>query len=198
MLAALRSAFVSHLDTARLAVPLLPRRTGLIVEITEGDTLLHGGMSVIGTLVKTMQKVAAYVLAEELRKKQIAVIAVTPGFLRSESMLERFKVTEDSWQEAGKKDKYFLHSETPLFLGRGIAALAADPDVLSQAGTLTSSWALARRYGIRDRDGTRPDWGVQVPVALEEYGWFRRLLDSESRWLHELADRVDGYRGGRP
>src|SRR5262245_53848710 len=85
-----------------------------------------GGMSTIGTLAKTLQKVTAFVLGQSLKKKRGAVVAVTPGFLRSEAMLEHFKVTEATWRKGGRKDKHFLESETPRFLGRGVAAMAAD------------------------------------------------------------------------
>lgn len=101
-------------------------------------------------------------MAEQLRPHRVAAIAITPGFLRSERMLERFGVTEDTWRDAGAKDPNFLHSETPLFLGRAVAALAADRKVLTRSGELTSSWELAREYGFADADGSRPDWGEQA------------------------------------
>jgi NAD(P)-dependent dehydrogenase (short-subunit alcohol dehydrogenase family) len=189
-----RRVVVSHLDTARQAVPLLGRG-GLIVEVTEGDTLFMGGMSAIGTLVKSLQKLLGYVLGQELKKKGIAVVAVTPGFLRSESMLEHFKVTEATWRKGGRKDKHFLESETPRFLGRGVAAMAADPHVLRHTGSLTSSWSLAREYGIADADGRRPDWGAHMPAVSKQYGWVRDALSAEAAWLRAIADRAEDYLG---
>ena len=197
MLECLRRVVVSHLDTMRQAVPLLRRRTGLIVDVTEGDTLLLGGMSVLGTLTKTLQKVSAFVLAPELARRQIAIVVATPGFLRSESMLDRFKVTEATWRDAGRRDRHFLESETPRFLGRGIAALAADPQLLKRSGAITSSWMLAREYGVVDADGRRPDWGAHLPKVLNEFKWVRAALEREAAWLGAMADRAEGYAAGQ-
>lgn len=86
-------------------------------------------------------------------------MAVTPGFLRSEAMLDLFGVTEENWREGAKKDPHFIASETPFFVGRSIAALAADPDVFKKTGKNLSSWDLAREYGSKDIDGRQPDWG---------------------------------------
>ena len=93
-------------------------------------------------------------MAEELHKHGVAAVAVTPGFMRTEAMLDHFGVTEANWREGGKKDPHFLNSETPSFVGRAIAALAADPRVLEKSGGLYSSWALAREYGFTDIDGS--------------------------------------------
>jgi hypothetical protein len=97
--------------------------------------------------------------AAELAAHRITVMAVTPGILRSESMLQHFGVTEENWQEAGKKDSNFLQSESPLFVGRAIAALAADPKVQAHR-MLFGSWELGRDYGLADYEGRRPDWAV--------------------------------------
>jgi len=86
-------------------------------------------------------------------------VAVTPGFLRSEAVLDHFGVTADTWRDAIAKDPHFAASETPRYIGRGIAHLAADPDKMSLTGTATTSWDLAKRYGFTDVDGTTPDWG---------------------------------------
>ena len=88
-----------------------------------------------------------------------AALAVTPGFLRSEHVLDHFGVTEANWRDAIEKDPYFAESETPCFVGRAVAALAADPHVAQKSGRLFSSWALAKEYGFTDVDGRRPDWG---------------------------------------
>ena len=96
------------------------------MEVTEND-MIGGGGNPMSQAVKMAQKVLPLFWAAELAPYGIAVMAVTPGFLRSESMLEHFGVTEDNWREAGRKDPNFLQSESPLFVGRAIAALAADP-----------------------------------------------------------------------
>jgi NAD(P)-dependent dehydrogenase (short-subunit alcohol dehydrogenase family) len=154
-LVVMRQAVFSHLLTAKHAAPLMARRRkGLIVEVTEGDTLMGSSSG-----WKIFQKVFAYLLAEELRKQRVAAVAVTPGYLRSESMLENFGVAEANWREGGKKDPSFMESESPLLVGRAVAALAADPKVMERSGDVTSSWELARQYGVVDADGRRPDWG---------------------------------------
>ena len=190
----LRRVVVSHLETSRQAIPLM-RRGSLLVEVTEGDTLFMGGTSTIGTLAKILQKVSAFVLGQELKGQRIAVVAVTPGFLRSESMLEHFKVTEVTWREGGRKDKHFLESETPRFLGRGVAAMAADPRMLRHSGSITSSWALAREYGLVDADGRHPDWGAHMPVVSKELKFVRDALAAEVAWLRAIADRAEVYLG---
>jgi len=92
----------------------------------------------------------------------VAVVAVSPGFMRTEMMLEHFGVTEANWRDGAKKDPNFIASETPSFVGRVIAALAADPHVMKKSGGLYGSWNLAKEYAITDLDGSRPDIGSQV------------------------------------
>jgi NAD(P)-dependent dehydrogenase (short-subunit alcohol dehydrogenase family) len=158
--AALRQTIVSHLITAKHAVPLLIRaRRGLVVEVTEGETLMAGGNPLTQT-AKLALKGFACSMAAELHQHGVAAVAVAPGFLRSESMLERRNVTESNWRDAGKDDPNFLESESPLFVGRGIAALAGDSRLLERSGQLCTSWELAREYGVTDYDGRRPDWGA--------------------------------------
>jgi NAD(P)-dependent dehydrogenase (short-subunit alcohol dehydrogenase family) len=94
----------------------------------------------------------------ELRKRNITALALTPGFLRSEAMLDRFGVTAETWREAGKKDPNFLASETPLYVGRAVVALASDPQVSKKSGRVFTSWDLAEEYGFTDADGSRPHW----------------------------------------
>lgn len=158
---ALRQTILSHLITAKHgALLMIRKRRGLIVEVTAGDQVLGGaGGGVLDDLVKGAFKALAFRMAEELRPHRVAAIAITPGFLRSESMLEHFGVTEATWREGGKKDPNFLESETPLFIGRAVAALALDPKVLARSGDLCSSWEVARECGVTDHDGGRPDWG---------------------------------------
>src|SRR4029453_4245201 len=131
-----RQALTSRIITAKhAALAMMPAKRGLIVEVTEND-MIGGGGNPMSQAVKMAQKVLPLLWAAELAPHAISVIAVTPGFLRSESMLEQFGVTEDNWREAGKKDPNFLQSESPLFVGRAIAALAADPKVQDRTGML--------------------------------------------------------------
>src|SRR5262249_61227667 len=112
--------------------------------------------------VKLALKGLAFNMAAELVPHGVAAVAITPGFLRSESMLERFGVTEANWRDGGQKDANFLASESPLFVGRAVAAPAADPRVRERTGQLCCSWELARDYGFTDADGSRPDWGAHT------------------------------------
>jgi NAD(P)-dependent dehydrogenase (short-subunit alcohol dehydrogenase family) len=194
-LVVMRQAVFSHLITVKHAVPLMTQhRKGLIVEVTEGATLV-GGYSVLHGLVKQTLKLLAFILAEELRKSRIAAVAVTPGFLRSESMLQHFGVTEENWREGGKKDKNFLESESPLLIGRAIAALAADAKVMERAGDLTSSWELARQYGVLDADGRQPDWESHWEKIAPSYPSFQEGFGREALWLDRIARRAERYAG---
>lgn len=190
---ALRQALLSHVITAKYAAPLLiEQRRGLIVEVTEFDLLFSGG-NVLGQLVKFSLKGLAMIMAEELRKHRIAAIAITPGFLRSESMLQHFGVTEETWRNGGEKDPNFLESETPLFLGRAVAALAADPKVMEMTGSLTSSWEMSRKYGFSDADGRRPDWGRHWVKILPSMGFMKKGHERHRAWLEQLSTRVNEY-----
>jgi NAD(P)-dependent dehydrogenase (short-subunit alcohol dehydrogenase family) len=154
-----RQALISHIITAKHAAAIMIRhRRGLIVEVTESDILGAGG-NPMAQVVKLGLKAMALNMATELRPHGVAAVAITPGFLRSESMLEGLGVTEENWRDAGKQDKNFLESESPLFVGRAVAALAQDPNVLDRSGQLLSSWELSRKYKFTDYDGRRPDWG---------------------------------------
>ena len=197
-----RQALTSHIVTAKHAAPIMIRnRRGLIVELTENDQL-HAGGNPMSQAVKVSLKVLALNLAAELKAHGVAAVAITPGFLRSESMLQHFRVTEANWRDAGKKDPNFLESESPLYVGRAVAALASDPQFLDQTGQLLSSWELARRYGFTDYDGRRPDWGrltidwsVMPPPLVD---LFRTGLDLQLAWLSMLADRTRRFRDKMP
>jgi NAD(P)-dependent dehydrogenase (short-subunit alcohol dehydrogenase family) len=191
-LAVMRQAVFSHLLTVKHAAPLMARRRkGLIVEVTEGDTLMGSSSG-----WKIFHKVFAYLLADELRKHRVAALAVAPGYLRSESMLEGYGVTEANWREGGKKDPNFLESESPLFVGRAVAALAADPKVIERSGDVTSSWELARQYDVVDADGRRPDWGEHWEKIAPSYPTFQDAFRREMRWLDRLARRAERNAGG--
>ncbi len=192
---ALRQSLLSHLITAKHAAALMvPKRRGLIVEVTEGDMLLEGA-NIVSGLVKLSLKGLVATMAEELRKHKVAAIAITPGFLRSETMLQRFGVTEENWRDGAKKDPCFLESESPLFVGRAVAALAADSNVLARSGDLTSSWEVARELGFTDADGRCADWGKQLGIILPEpsYTWLREAMTRHVAWLDRIARRTEGY-----
>jgi NAD(P)-dependent dehydrogenase (short-subunit alcohol dehydrogenase family) len=167
-LALLERAVHSHLITARLALPLMLERgadtaqgerpPGLVIEVTDGEGLFYRGQLVYD-LAKFAVIRLAFALAEELRPRGIAALALTPGFLRSEAMLEHFGVTEANWREAVAAESHFAHSETPFYVGRAVAALAADPAVLAKSGGVYSSWGLQAEYGYTDADGSTPHWG---------------------------------------
>jgi NAD(P)-dependent dehydrogenase (short-subunit alcohol dehydrogenase family) len=192
--AVFRQAIVSHIITAKHAAPLMIRaRRGLIVEVTEGDAVSAGGNPLTQT-VKLALKGLALNMAPELYPSGVTAIAIAPGFLRSESMLERKGVTETNWRDAGRKDPNFLESESPLFVGRAVAALAADPNMIERSGQLCSSWELARDCGFTDYDGRRPDWGAlaidwsPLPPAFVEI--FRTGTRMQLTWLDTLARRT--------
>jgi len=198
----LRQALVSHVVTAKHVAPgMVRRKRGLIVEVTEND-VLGGGGNPLAWSVKLSIKGLALNMASELRTHGVTAVAVTPGFLRSEAMLEHFGVTEENWRDGGAKDSNFLESESPLFVGRAVAALAQDPRMLDRTGQLWSSWELSRDYGFTDADGRRPDWGAKAqldfsmfpPSFLDLYrtglelqrDWLNRLVTRTERWLRQL------------
>jgi NAD(P)-dependent dehydrogenase (short-subunit alcohol dehydrogenase family) len=200
--AVFRQGLTSRIITAKhAALAMMPARRGLIVEVTEAD-MIGGGGNPMSQAVKMAQKVLPLLWAAELAPHRITAMAITPGFLRSESMLEHFGVTEDNWRDAGRKDSNFLQSESPLFVGRAIAALAADRHVQDRAGMLFSSWELARDYGIVDYDGRRPDWGRhQIDFSTLPPAWtdlFRRATDLEIKWLTTLAARTKAFKAKLP
>lgn len=159
----------SHIITGRYGIPLMvKRRRGLVVEITDGDFLYYRG-NLFYDLVKTTVIRLAFDMATELRKYNVTSLAVTPGFLRSEAMLEYFGVTDANWQEGAKKDPNFISSETPFFVGRAVAALASDPKIAKKSGGVFSSWRLAEEYGFTDIDGRKPNWGKFFKEARDEH-----------------------------
>jgi NAD(P)-dependent dehydrogenase (short-subunit alcohol dehydrogenase family) len=197
-----RQGLTSRIITAKqAALAMMPAKRGLIVEVTEND-MLWGGGNPMSQAIKIGQKVLPLLWAAELAPHGIAALAMTPGFLRSESVLQYFGVTEDNWREAGKKDPNFLESESPLFVGRAIAALAADPKVRDRTGTLVSSWDVARDYGVTDYDGRRPDWGRhKIDFSVLPPAWidlFRTSVNLELAWLTAVAARTRKFRAKIP
>ena len=175
----LDQAIWSHIVTSHYAAPLMfdrgDRGSGLIVEVTDGDFYGYRG-NIFYDLVKSTVIRLAFIQARELRKQDVAAVAVTPGFLRSEMMLQHFGVSEENWRDGGKKDPHFLASETPLYVGRAVAALASDPNVKTKSGKVFASWTLAHEYGFTDADGSRPDWGAHFEKA---FGARYRTFDDE-------------------
>ena len=197
-----RQGLTSRIITAKhAALAMMPAKRGLIVEVTEND-MIGGGGNPMSQAVKMAQKVLPLLWAAELAPHAISVIAVTPGFLRSESMLEHFGVTEDTWRDAGKQDPNFLQSESPLFVGRAVAALAGDPKVRERTGMLFGSWELGRDYGLADYDGRRPDWSRhKIDFSVLPAEWidlFRTATDLELTWLTTLAKRTRKFKAKIP
>jgi len=147
-----RQALTSRIITAKhAALAMMPAKRGLIVEVTEND-MIGGGGNPMSQAVKMAQKVLPLFWAAEFAPHGITVMAITPGFLRSESMLQHLGVTEENWREAGKKDPNFLQSESPLFVGRAIAALAADPRrcrTAPECSSLLGTWMRLRIGRLR-------------------------------------------------
>jgi NAD(P)-dependent dehydrogenase (short-subunit alcohol dehydrogenase family) len=193
---ALHGSLFSHLLTAKYAAALMiKKRRGLIVQVTEGD-LLGGGGNAVTDLVKSGLKSLAVRLAWELKTHRIAVVAITPGFLRSEAMLEHFGVTAETWRTGAKKDPNFIASESPLFIGRAVAALAQDPKILDRTSQILSSWELSREFGFTDANGERPDWGrYSIEHVFPSLGWLRKGLEDQAAYLEQLVRRTKAYLG---
>ena len=161
-----RQAVETHVITSRFLLPLMVARgSGLVVEVTDGNTARYRG-SFFYDLAKSAVIRLAVAQAAELRPHGVAAVAITPGFLRSEAVLEHFGVTEAGWRDGAARDPHFAHSETPAYLGRAVAALAADPAVMARTGRALATWSLSREYGFTDTDGSRPDWATHWAGAL--------------------------------
>ena len=166
----LRLAIDTHLITGHHALPLLLRRPGgLVVEVTDGTAAYNAGHYRVSTfydLAKTTVTRLAWALAQEVRSREATAVALTPGWMRSEAMLEHHGVSEANWRQATERSPHFCISETPRYLGRAVAALAGDPDAARWNGESLSSGQLAQEYGFTDLDGTRPDcWRYMVEVV---------------------------------
>jgi len=166
---------------------MVKQGSGLIVEITDGDTIGYRGPLFYDLLRTSLVRLASG-LAEELAGKGVTSLSITPGFMRTETVLDHFGATEENWQEvartnAAAKRLLLSASETPCFVGRAIAALAADPDVSAKSGGLFSSWGLSEEYGFPDVDGRRPHWARDLGKHLggHPYG------ASNTRFRWELA-----------
>jgi NAD(P)-dependent dehydrogenase (short-subunit alcohol dehydrogenase family) len=170
----LRMGVDTHLVTAHAALPLLLRGDrGLLVEMTDGTAEVNAsyreGVGFFYDLVKANVSRIILALAHELRDRPVTALGVTPGWLRSEAMLDIFRVTEATWRDALAKMPGFAISESPTYVARGVAALAQDPEVAQFAGRVLTARQLADRYGLTDGDGSRPDaWGYIATYGMEE------------------------------
>lgn len=167
----LRLGVDTHLITAHHALPLMIERPGgLLVEVTDGTAEYnadHYRLSPFYDLAKVSVTRMAWAHAKDLAPHGATAVSLTPGWLRSEMMLEAFGVTEANWRDATAKVPHFVISETPRFVGRAVAALAADPDRARWNGQSLSSGGLAQLYGFTDLDGSRPDAWRYLPEVQE-------------------------------
>jgi NAD(P)-dependent dehydrogenase (short-subunit alcohol dehydrogenase family) len=157
----LRLAVDTHAITSHFAIPLLIKTPGgLVVEVTDGTDEYNAAnyrVSFFYDLAKASVNRMAFALAHELRPYSATAVSLTPGWLRSEFMLEEFGVTESNWRDATARVPHFAISESPAFVGRAVVALAQDPEVSRWNGKSLSSGQLAKVYGFTDLDGSQPD-----------------------------------------
>nr|WP_202444292.1 SDR family oxidoreductase [Streptomyces sp. SID8375] len=150
----------THVITSHYALPLLIRRPGgLVIEVTDGTDTFNRTYreNLCFDLTKNAPHRMAFGLAAELKEYGGTAVSLTPGFLRSEEMLDHFGVTEETWRDAVAKEPHFAIAESPALIGRGVRALAADPDKARWSGQSLSSGQLAQEYDFTDTDGSRPD-----------------------------------------
>jgi len=179
-------AIKTHVITSHHGLPRI-RRGGVVFEITDGDAYFYRG-NFFYDLVKTTVIRMAFGLSQELAARAVTALAVTPGFLRSEWMLDNFGVTEANWRDAAEKVKEFIASETPLLVGRCVAALAADPEVSKKNGRVYASWDLAEEYGVNDADGSRPHF----------VNWLREHMPDVAAGWKKADDGFYAYWGKMP
>ncbi len=165
----LQLAIDTHIITSHFALPLMIKNPGgLVVEMTDGTAEYnseHYRVSLFYDLAKTSVIRMAWAQAQELRAHQCTAVALTPGWLRSEMMLDAYGVSEANWRNAIVKQPHFVITETPRYVGRAVAHLAGDPEVSRWNGQSLSSGQLAKVYGFTDLDGSQPDaWRYVVEV----------------------------------
>jgi NAD(P)-dependent dehydrogenase (short-subunit alcohol dehydrogenase family) len=177
----LDQTLVSHIVTSRHLAPVMVEAgRGLIIEVIDGHFTGYRG-HILYDLVKAALARLAYGMAMELARTGVTALAVSPGFLRSEAVLDHFGVREENWRDAIAKDPYFAESETPRLVGRAVVALAADPDVKRKAGLIGFASDLAREYGFTDVDGRVPDFPRLFDARVREIA--SAPLDEEGRFL---------------
>ena len=167
----LRLAIDTHITTSHFALPLLIRNAGgLVVEVTDGTAEINSTnyrVSLFYDLAKTSINRMAWALSTELAPHNCTALSLTPGWLRSEQMLDNYGVKEENWRDATAKQPHFAITETPRYVGRAVAHLAADSDVKRWNGQSLSSAQLAKVYGFTDVDGSQPDaWRYMVEVQM--------------------------------
>ena len=164
----LDQTLVSHIITGRCLTPLMIEADrGLIVEVVDGHFAGYRGQ-ILYDLVKSSLARLAYGMAMELVRTRVTALCLSPGFLRSEAVLEHFDVREENWRDAIAKDPFFAESETPMLVGRAAAVLAADRDVGRRAGLIHFASDLAREYGFTDVDGRVPDFPRMLDAKVKE------------------------------
>ncbi len=178
----LDQTLVSHIITSRHVVPLMVEANrGLIVEVIDGHFAGYRG-HILYDLVKSCLARLSYGMALELAGTGVTALSLSPGFLRSEAVLDHFGVREDNWHDAVEKDPFFAQSESPQLVGRAVTALAADPGVGRKAGLIHFASDLAREYGFTDIDGRRPDFPELFDAKVRDIA-SRPPMDEEGRFL---------------
>jgi NAD(P)-dependent dehydrogenase (short-subunit alcohol dehydrogenase family) len=178
----LDQTLVSHIINNRRLAPLMVEASrGLIIEVIDGHFAGYRG-HILYDLVKSSLARLAYGMAVELARTGVTALALSPGFLRSEAVLEHFGVTEETWRDAIAKDPYFAESETPMLAGRAAAALAGDPLVKKKAGLIWFASDLAREYGFTDVDGRTPDFPRMFDAQALAMA-SKRPLEDQDRFL---------------
>ena len=190
-IAMMERAIHTHLITARHGVPLLQNsERGVLVEMTDGAFYGYRGQLYYDLCKMSVIRIA-YACAVELADSSVSAVAVTPGFMRSEAVLSHFGVDESNWRDAIAQDPHFAHSETPMFVGRAIAALASDPAVKHRSGAVLSSWALAREYGFTDVDGRQPHWDEHLDDAIDSILSAESPSDADVMLLRMRRNQLD-------
>jgi NAD(P)-dependent dehydrogenase (short-subunit alcohol dehydrogenase family) len=181
-----------HILTSRYAVPLMiAQKSGVVVEVVEQESIGFHGTFFFDLFEATLKRIA-FALAEELSAHHVTSVAITPGFMRTEAILEQFGVTEANWQYAAEHNAQakaygFHESETPNYVGRAVAALAADPDRAELSGGVYSSHTLAQRYGFTDVDGRRPNI---YPIVAEHLVAMDMKPRASVQWQLSAAARA--------
>lgn len=167
----------SHLITSYCAAAMMvEKQQGLIIEVNDGNSLQFNDVGVYYSLSKASLVLLAYFMSEELKSHNVAAISLTPGWLRSEMMLDGFGVTEANWQNALTNAPDFISSETPFYIGRAVVALATDPTIMTKSGHALSAGGLAREYNFTDIDGRQPP--AYCPEGIFRDGYFMKTADA--------------------
>lgn len=200
-------ALLSHVITSRHLAPLMVEANrGLIVQLIDGHFAGYRG-HVLYDLVKAGLARLTYGMAMELVQTGVTALSLSPGFLRSEAVLDHFGATEDTWRDAIAKDPYFAESESPRLTGRAVVALATDPHVKQKAGAIGFASDLAREYGFTDVDGRVPNFpglfdarmkeAASAPLAEQDrfLAWARYCQIHQDPTRHDLAVQLAGALG---